>query len=792
MIARTLCLCFCLLFVVAPRGNLAAHQQMSPEMQKLVDELKAQAKQGKPPTAEQMAQLQKLTQQYQNHFGTPGNATVPCQVSVSMNYTATMADSPSISGWNETGSLSGSAPAVMTAMVNGNADYMKNPQGAGASMFTITTTQATGFGNATVTQHLAYTVKGKDPVSRSYTSNGNIAKAGAGIALMTTGGDNLYGRGSFNGPATGTTDWYDSGRKPTSGSEDWKPDSAVPLFAAFTQESQAQLKAGSAMPQPTAKISYSQLAKAIQSGSSTSITGTESFDITQGGIHYQGSSTVTITLRPSKTRLIIEPDDESVYEKWMPVPDSDDAGSASAEFPTSTPMTVHLALTDQSNPGGAVAKTKTKPHSAVSDVLDIDLTDVSNNPGICMNYPKSGATGKTGLYFPKTQPSGIQYVDEQHVKTTGAVVEATVTVNARDTGAYGQIEAKSETLKLTAIDLRTNKQMLSIPMDDNNNHIADVWEKNNKVDGKDATWDECNVPSGMKKTGDGISLYDKYRGLLLDNSANTETFVRVDPTVRNLFLYIPASQADKAIFQSGAAAYSRVTGIKVSYLHDSTRMRPTGTPDQSGGAITLNRTPFSEATDTFAVIIYDDGKTGTNGYTKPMDFIDVYDRYSPSTTQAVVIERQNCQTQVQTFIGWTSPPIGSFANTAKTQGINLTTVKQTATASLQSLVQQLMEFAVMHELGHATGAAHHGVEMLAAYDSHQIPLPPGKTYQDMQTQLAQSGSTNCPMFYWQGGINIKFNPVLMYLAGKWNPVMNSSTGAWAFCSADWPEMSLKP
>jgi hypothetical protein len=48
------------------------------------------------------------------------------------------------------------------------------------------------------------------------------------------------------------------------------------------------------------------------------------------------------------------------------------------------------------------------------------------------------------------------------------------------------------------------------------------------------------------------------------------------------------------------------------------------------------------------------------------------------------------------------------------------------------------------------------------------------------------------MFYWQAGIKITFNPVLPFLAGKWNPVMNSSTGAWAFCSDDWPEMSLKP
>lgn len=792
MFMRLTCFGFCLAAGLAPSIAMHTQDQMSPEMQKLVDQLKAQAKQGIPPTAEQMAQLQKLTQQYQTHFGTPGNAQIPCQVSVSMNYSATMPDNPSTTGWQETGSISGSAPAVMTANVNGNADYMKSATGPGASLFTITTTQATGFGTATVSQHLEYTVKGRENVHRSYSYNGNAQKAGAGLALMTTGSDQLYGRGTFNGPVTGNLQWSDSGRKPASGTNDWQSDNALPLFAAFTQEAEAQLKSGSPMPKPTANVSYSQLAKAIQSGASTSITCSEGFDITNNGIHYTGSSTVTIQLRPSKTHLVIEPDDESVYEKWMPVPDADDAGSASSAFPTSIPLTVHVALTDKSATPGSTAKTKA--HSAVADVFDIDLKDVSNNPGVCMNYPKPGAGATNGLYFPKTQPPGITYIDEQHVKTSGSVVEATVTVYARDTGAYGSIEAKSENLKLTATDSRTGKQIMSIPMDDDNNHIADVWEKNNNVTGKDATWDECNTPSGMKKTGDGMSLYDKYRGVLTDDGTGIETFQRVSPSVRNLFIYIPQSQADKTSFEAGVAAYSRATGVKTTYIHDSTRMLPSGAPDQSGGSVTFNRTPYSEPVNAYAVIIFDDGGTESNGSTVGLDFADPYGRFSPMSTKAVLVRRQACQNQVQTFIGWATatPPIQSFINTAKTQGLDIKSVAQAALMNQGTLVEQLIGFVTLHELGHATGAAHHGLELLAGYQNHTIPLPPGKTMAELQTQYAQSGSTNCPMFYWQAGIKITFNPVLLFLASKWNPVMNSSTGAWAFCSDDWPEMSLKP
>ena len=48
----------------------------------------------------------------------------------------------------------------------------------------------------------------------------------------------------------------------------------------------------------------------------------------------------------------------------------------------------------------------------------------------------------------------------------------------------------------------------------NNDRVADGWEKEKNVYGKNlpADWDGAEEPKGQKAAGDGISLYEKYRG----------------------------------------------------------------------------------------------------------------------------------------------------------------------------------------------------------------------------------------------------------------------------------------
>jgi hypothetical protein len=58
------------------------------------------------------------------------------------------------------------------------------------------------------------------------------------------------------------------------------------------------------------------------------------------------------------------------------------------------------------------------------------------------------------------------------------------------------------------------KQFLRLPKDENGNRVADGWEKSVGCLDKNlpADWDGADDPSGQGTTGDGISLYEKYRG----------------------------------------------------------------------------------------------------------------------------------------------------------------------------------------------------------------------------------------------------------------------------------------
>ena len=181
----------------------------------------------------------------------------------------------------------------------------------------------------------------------------------------------------------------------------------------------------------------------------------------------------------------------------------------------------------------------------------LDLThDVSDEKGFCLNAPLVLPVGKENEdsdlwndlrlrdqagFTVETKTVGV--VTTMFAKTTATnLTEATVTVSCTDYGAFGKIKAKfykdgSGTGGVAAKEEGGTATFTRIPLDDNDNHIADSAEQDHSPDGKKAaTDDDDDIPTGNGTKGDRLSRYEEYRGFMVAGA-----HVRTDVTKKDVF-----------------------------------------------------------------------------------------------------------------------------------------------------------------------------------------------------------------------------------------------------------------
>jgi hypothetical protein len=217
---------------------------------------------------------------------------------------------------------------------------------------------------------------------------------------------------------------------------------------------------------------------------------------------------------------------------------------------------------------------KKKPDQPIpGEEYDVDykLTYVSHEPGYCNNYPlNSPNDGKPDLKFDQqlTPKENVIY-DEEEVKSTGHTGHNFIAfVTSYDYGSFGRLTA-TVTLKYgskLAAHFKDDKDTtISIPKDDNNNQIADAWEKQRDVNvyqyGYNPLWDgekqKINGKVVNNHDGDGLTLYEEYRGVVVRGE-----YMRLDPNKKELFVLNQIG--DKA--KPGMELFATASGIKVIEL----------------------------------------------------------------------------------------------------------------------------------------------------------------------------------------------------------------------------------
>lgn len=444
---------------------------------------------------------------------------------------------------------------------------------------------------------------------------------------------------------------------------------------------------------------------------------------------------VTVTFIPAglpQWEAILEPItvDRSAYSQWLPKggPGEDEPGGYLG-------ARVYLRAIDGS--------TALPPEAKFTFFLE----DVSREPGICMNFPprREPAGGESTL-----APYDLRFLesdelrvaeDGQQAETEELVREAGVAVACYDYGAFGKLKVVVQTVTGLTLVARVEQPagyFLAIPLDENRNYVADAWEKDMGVFdlNLDAKWEGTLDPAyqGQALPGDGISLFEKYRGFMVLAPDGEEAHERPSPRRKYLFIRNP-DRLLREVFGSEdgfAESYPSASKCEVRYIgsmgwtgpgafKDKRRIvnfnssEDKHAVDQHALYLTVNpsKNPFFsaewvklakalgstrevEATEAFGVT-YPDGSA-------PPAFLD---HWRPASVFQVEIFAANITNRVFQTVryhtladcpapcdatsldAWTSAYIGAFPHSFRTKY----TIAFCATAT--------------HELGHATGLNHH-------------------------------------------------------------------------------------
>ncbi len=255
-------------------------------------------------------------------------------------------------------------------------------------------------------------------------------------------------------------------------------------------------------------------------------------------MHYSIEWTARTEL-PEDLRLEIE--ETPAYREWRPETTADAQPGKALE------VTARVVTASGAAPRVAVKS------------FEWELVQTSREPGVAMNYPVSATDRRLDLELDAAGEFFVRENENQRiVRAVRSGFSDTVKVVPYDWGGWS-------TLQVTAIltnerrlvgKLRgTAETGLRLPKRAPGSKIADAWKASTQASGADGADDE-NAPVGSGVKGDGLTLYEEYRGFY-----ERGEHLSGDPKVKDLFVRLEGTE-----FAAPAAEhFAAVTGLKVRH-----------------------------------------------------------------------------------------------------------------------------------------------------------------------------------------------------------------------------------
>ena len=318
--------------------------------------------------------------------------------------------------------------------------------------------------------------------------------------------------------------------------------------------------------------------------------------------------TIGFNEEPEEVEAILIPDKN--YANWRPT-------AADDEDTPGNGILVQVVLQKKDQQG---QKPRTKAKS-----FKFELLGVSKEPGVCLNWPpKDRAKTTADLKIDKVANPDLQVADDGQSATSGPdLQESQVIIFSYDWGGWGSMRVSADLDNgdhvVAHLDKQPAVQELKIPKDDNNNHIADVWEQG-LTGSLNATSDDDDQPKGDKDTGDGLSLYEEYRGFRISGQHHV-----TDPRIKDLFVHD---------FDHLGLGYFRASGLKVN-LVDYNEFAAVPSADRNPWVINFNTSGFAHLGDVHVLFLMDHPVDGGLGEAVGGPGV-------PKEILAVWVDRQAC------------------------------------------------------------------------------------------------------------------------------------------------------
>ena len=463
-----------------------------------------------------------------------------------------------------------------------------------------------------------------------------------------------------------------------------------------------------------------------------------SYPYVGGSVQGNASVSVTVEFIPDQNspwEAIIEefPGIKPSYEDWIPQGGPDDTD----ENPGNTlALQVYLRAKDGSGKIPPLAK------------YSFFLKDVSREPGISMNFPHLSIPayldGSERPFDLRLKPGDHMTPAEvgQFTETDDLVESAAVGVNSYDYGSYGKLRVVAQTADGDTLVAHPKDQpdvdFLALPKDDNQNHVADAWEKQTNVYGLNLAENSNRALSpvygGQGADGDGLSFYEKYRGFKDSFDGAHYTHERLDPHFKYLFIRNPDGLV-ASTFGSAAGlpeSYMLASSCNVRYV-DNSGWTGWGSFDNHKRIVNFNSTQEHHAIDQHAVyvvldpspnpanpaewlafltsvgVVYNDPfASGTEGVTCPdTTGPAAFKRHMrPANTYEVIIYGYNVGQYVAICVRYHSAAdLAGKTDVDQTLFILDYIEDHFTNASRRRTIE--MSATIAHELGHATGIIHH-------------------------------------------------------------------------------------
>jgi hypothetical protein len=694
---------------------------------------------------------------------------------------------------------------IMVASIGGIDDYYKGflDPNAHKSYFLFSPAKTPdgkalktpGFGTYDRQDHITHQCDPKhgmgvteDQYHGSYTTaTGGFMLTSAGSDLLWPGADNTAG-GGFSGARVGTHTSVDSCSHKPGTTVTGVDDDMLAVSPPFVWEAHIS-KPNQPRPRPRIQISYRKLVAALGSGTTTPVAASENFGWTEttaaGSVTMDGNAKMTLVFRPPESGLVIDAADQEKFKAWLPLP-------------------IDSRYTESGQPGSLLEMNVHFTDPSVAAPITMSLDEVSGNRGICDNDPVDG-TQKQGLKFAaqSKQPAGLVIDDDQHAHTPDAVTGIHVMIEAQDTAAFGKLNARSAVKNLTA-------RFKKIPLDDNNNDIADAWEKRPDVAvferNLPANWDEEDSPPGAS-TGDGLTLYEEYRGIMLSADGVNEQFTRLPSNLKKEFFQVLSAHLPnnipkpfdlRPVILQGLQAHQTIMHDKVLIFRMASELKPNATTVMAAGLplTTYQMNPNSDPDDHryfhnkhYAVDVRaidpdeDDKRRGARGTVPNMQGDAAHNAQSPDDSAGIFLRPAVAWEQAandvywfngshhaspeEAFEGWIesgNPDQQQQYPDAWLREAGLThqfmADRLTDPDVLSQLTAQEMVYTVLHESGHTLGFHHHGLNSTGdtLVSTEYGPSTPPRT---------------CPMYYPRRPARLEF------LSGRWDLTQA--------LEIDWPE-----